>query len=276
MNDLEAIRARRSVRTFEPRPLEGPQREAVLRALEACVRGPFGSAVRFALVEPGGDLAAAPAPWTYGVIRGAHAFVAGAVAPGPVSIFDFGYCGERFVLEATKLGLGTCWLGGTFRASVFAERLGLRGGEVVPCVTPVGVPADRRTLVERAFRAFSGADRRKPWSALFFDAALRPLSAQDAGGFAEALEAVRLGPSASNGQPWRVIRSADGRAFHFGLVRSALVDRAVSPVSLQEVDLGIALCHFEAACRQLGLPGAWRREPAPELPRGSAFVATWA
>lgn len=280
MDDLEAIRARRSVRTYAADlPLTAGEREAVERSLSSLSKGPFGTSVRFALVsltdaERGGSQAL----WTYGVIRGATTFVAGAVdASLPSATFDFGYCLERVILEATKLGLGTCWLGGTFRASVFGARLGLSDGLQIPCVTPLGHGAERRTLVDRAFRAFAGSDRRKGWGELFFeDGGTRSLTPEVAGRFAEPLECLRLAPSASNRQPWRVYKAKGGAAWHFGLARNALYDRSVSPVSLQEIDLGIAMSHFELACRAQGIGGSLRREPAVELPAGVEFVASWA
>jgi len=279
MNVLEAIRARRSVRTYLPQPLAAEDRVELEHTFADCAQGPFGNRVRFALVELGEQQrSASQALWTYGVIRGARTFIAGAIDPkAPGATFDFGHCLERVILEATRLGLGTCWLGGTFRAGAFAERLGLAGGEVIPCVTPVGHGAQKRTLVEKAFRTFAGSDRRKPWSELFFEAdGRRSLTPEAAGRFAEALECLRLAPSASNRQPWRVFRDEGSEAWRFGLARNAVYDRSVSPVSLQEIDLGIALSHFELACRVAGIEGTLRREAgAVSLPGGLEYVASW-
>ena len=103
-----------------------------------------------------------------------------------------------------------------------------------------------------------------------------PLSPEAAGRYREALECVRLAPSASNGQPWRVVADAAKASFHFGLVRKKLIDRSISTVSLQEVDLGIALSHFDLACRELGLLGSFTRaQEAKGLPAGVEYIATW-
>ncbi|HEY3449046.1 MAG TPA: nitroreductase family protein [Myxococcales bacterium] len=278
MNDLEAIRARRSVRTYLPDPLTAEERAGLERALASCAKGPFGTEVRFALVALGeAERGESQALWTYGVIRHATTFVAGAIDPRqPGATLDFGHCLERVILEATKLGLGTCWLGGTFRAGVFASRMCLPAAYEIPCVTPVGRGAEKRTLVEKAFRTFAGSDRRKPWSELFFEGVgRRSLTPESAGRFAEPLECLRLAPSASNKQPWRVFKAASGEAWHFGLARNTFYDRSVSAVSLQEIDLGIGMSHFELACRTLGIAGSLKREPRVELPGGIEHVATW-
>ena len=56
---------------------------------------------------------------------------------------------------------------------------------------------------------------------------------------------VRLAPSAVNKQPWRVV--ADSKGFHFYLQRSKGFNREGRP-DMQQVDMGIALCHFMSTC----------------------------
>jgi len=46
-------------------------------------------------------------------------------------------------------------------------------------------------------------------------------------------------------------------------------------VRLQEVDMGIALCHFELAAREIGLPGNWT-EARPAFDAGTwEYVLSW-
>jgi len=276
MTDIEAIRARRSVRSFDGKGLEDGARSALQRILESSRVGPFGSDVGLALVDLSEDEGAfLRAKVTYGVIHGARSYVVGSVA-GPRATVDFGHCLERVILEATKLGLGTCWIGGTFHRSAFAERARVEEGRLIPCVTPVGVAAQTKSLTERAMRVLAGSSGRLPWRELFFaDAGAAPLSPEAAGAFAEPLECVRLAPSAANKQPWRVFSDPKASTFHFALSRQHVYDRSISTVSLQEVDLGIALCHFELACRERKLEGSWRRDAQPKLPEGLEYIASW-
>ncbi len=242
--------------------------------------GPLGNPCRFTLLAATqDDRAALKGLGTYGFIKGATAFVAGAVRPAPGDMEDYGYCLERAVLEATDLGLGTCWLGGTFTKSSFARRIGLQPGEVMAAVVAAGYPAEdsRKHWLRRSV----GSERRLPPSKLFFDgSSTAPLDSALSADLADVLETVRWAPSASNKQPWRLIRS--GRTWHFYLERTAgygkgLLSSLVMRADLQRVDMGIAMCHFELAAREAGLVGRWVIEQ-PALGTASAgweYTASW-
>ena len=47
-------------------------------------------------------------------------------------------------------------------------------------------------------------------------------------------------------------------------------------VRLQEVDMGIALCHFEAAARESGIPGNWTEAKPAFEPGKMEYVLSWA
>jgi hypothetical protein len=187
---------------------------------------------------------------------------------------DYGYAMEKNILKAQSLGLGTCWLGGTFRRSAFSRTMDLSESEFLPAISPVGYPGEKRSLTDRFFRFSAGSNERKPWESLFFSGtAETPLSEESAGRYGIPLECVRIGPSASNKQPWRIIR--DGEAFHFCLSRTPRYDRLIKGILLQGIDMGIAMCHFEMASRELGLGGTWKiRSPGTALGDWE-YIASW-
>ncbi len=277
----EVIEQRFSCRTYRDLPIADEARQALEAFLRSLESGPFGAATRFKLVAATEqDRNALRGLGTYGFIRGATGFILGAVGGGDRNLEDFGYCLEEAVLYATALGLGTCWLGGTFRKSGFAARMDLREEEVMPCVVAVGYVADRPSVVDRLVRRSARGDNRLPWEKLFFDGRFgRPLSPEAAGDYARPLEMVRLGPSASNKQPWRVVRG--DRAWHFYLQRTPGylqgLDGRFVVADLQRVDLGIALCHFELTAREAGLARCWALAgPDLELPDDlTAYTASW-
>ena len=84
------------------------------------------------------------------------------------------------------------------------------------------------------------------------------------------LEVVRWAPSASNKQPWRVVRGR--KRWHFYLARTkgygkGLLTSLVKLADLQRVDMGIAMCHFELAAREAGIEGRWVTDrPLPRTP----------
>lgn len=276
----ELIRRRYSCRTYLATPIGRDQRQPLEEYIRLIAEGPLGSPLRFVLVAADEkDRTALRGLGTYGFIRGATGFVLGAVGAAEHDMEDFGYAGEQIVLLATGLGLGSCWLGGTFRRSRFAERLGLRPDEQMPCVVSLGIPAHRRSLVDRLTHFGAGSARRLQWERLFFDGDWdRPLDEEAAGAYATPLEMVRLAPSASNRQPWRVLRK--GQAWHFFLHRTPGYDKVSEPVSggsdLQRVDMGIAMCHFELTARELGLEGCWSVEPEADGEAEQAeYVVSW-
>ena len=103
------------------------------------------------------------------------------------------------------MGLGTCWMAGTFNRSQFESAMDIADDELFPIISPIGYPAEKTGFINGVFRKASGSDRRKDWSELFFDGAFEtPLTKAQAGDYAFPLEMLRLAPSAANLQPWQV------------------------------------------------------------------------
>jgi hypothetical protein len=272
----EIIQKRYSCRSYANAEIDGQKLQEFTESVHAHHCGPFGNVPRFVLISmeslPRGE-------WkklgTYGVIKNARLFLAGMVSPAPMATCDYGYCKEKLILKAAELGLGTCWLGGTFAISAFGRAAGMRRNELLPTISPVGLPARHKSLTERVMRSFAGSDSRLDWAELFFDQdPAKPLTPEMAGLYREALENVRLAPSASNKQPWRVVRNEGQNAYLFYLSR-AFGYKHLRDVSLQEIDMGIAFCHFELTVRESGMNGCWRQnDDAPKM-KPWEYVATW-
>lgn len=280
---VETIRQRASWRNYLPEPLEETARRALTDRIAALPRPPFPARCRFELVDaPSADQDRVRQLGTYGIISGATTFVAGAVQAGEKDLEVFGFLLEHIILDATALGLGTCWLGGTFNRSGFGAALNVRPDERMPAVTPVGKVASRRGIRDRFLRRTADSANRRPWEDLFFtEDGSTPLSRQLAGDFAVPLEMVRLGPSASNKQPWRVLKAEGRPLFHFFLQRNrmygVLARSVLGTDDLQRLDLGIAMCHFQLTATALGRSGRWTAEPPVDRvwPKGAEYIATW-
>jgi nitroreductase len=278
----EIIRARHSCRTYTGKPIDGDVRSLLEKEMGANVPALFGTVMRFRLIAAqGGDEEALKRLGTYGMIKDAPAYITGAVHEGGLYLEDYGYRMERIILTATDAGLGTCWLGGTFARSDFSRRMQLEEGETIPAVASVGYAADKKRMFDSLVRIGAGADKRKPWSVLFFDGDFNfPLAQESAREYIGALEMVRLAPSASNHQPWRVVREKANRRYHFYLQRTKNYRERwafVGKADLQRIDMGIAMCHFEAAAGSGGIRGSWTvRDPGIPLPGGlCTYTATW-
>jgi hypothetical protein len=218
---------------------------------------------------------------TYGFIKNPTAFLVGATENGPHALEDFGYLMERAVLCATDLGLGTCWLGGSFTKSSFAKKIDLSKEEILPAVVSAGYAVEGSKDTDR-IRRMAGASSRIPTEKLFFEGSFEtPIPKDVAGSYEEALELTRWAPSASNRQPWRVVHNDSG--WHFFLERTkgygkgSLAYTLLRIADLQRLDIGIAMCHFEAAVREKGFGGSWLvEEPTvTKADKKVEYIATW-
>lgn len=276
-NAMQIIKQRVSVRTYDP---ARPVGEAERSRLEACMRenrsGAFRNTVRFKLLDLG-DVSREELRQlgTYGVIRGASLYLLGAVPDTEGALEDLGYCMERVILEAEALGLGSCWIAGTFRRSSFARQMGLAKGELLPAISPIGYAAGKKSMLEQLMKRGARARRRKPWHELFFGPDGRtPLNEAATGSYRDALEAVRLGPSAVNRQPWRIIKDREGR-FHLYLQENRFYNRSLGKIRVQNIDMGIAMCNFSLAAREQGLAGRWVRVAQAQGFPGLNYIACW-
>jgi nitroreductase len=279
---IEIISQRYSCRSYRPEPIAAETQQRLQNFMAALRSGPLGTPLRFDLLAASeSDRRALRGLGTYGFIRGAAGFITGAAGPGEKNLEDFGYQMEAAILAATALGLGTCWLGGSFTQSSFARKIGATGGEIVPAVTATGYAVER-SRYSRLVRSQVGADRRLPRDCLFFLGQFSvPLPAGASGPYVWPLEMVRLAPSASNKQPWRIIK--DGRAWHFYLQRTpkygpgSMIFNVMKLADLQRVDMGIAMCHFELTVRELGLDGKWvQMNPGLKIPdEHTEYVVSW-
>jgi nitroreductase len=256
------IRKRYSCRTYSELSIDEGKKQQLADYISSLGTGPFGNQPRFKLVTATEeDRKALKKLGTYGFIKDATGFIIGAIKDPENELEDFGYLMEEIILYATDLGLGSCWLGGTFTKSSFSEKISASDKELVPAVTSVGNVADNPRLIEMVTRRNVNPDRRLPWEKLFFDKEFgKPLSIEGLGKFAESLEMVRLGPSASNRQPWRIIKKGD--TYHFYLQRTpgyreSFLVKLVTVADLQRIDLGIAMSHFEVTTREMGIKGHW-------------------
>jgi nitroreductase len=212
---------------------------------------------------------------TYGMIKGSQNFVAGAIERSKYDLEKYGYLFETIILAITDLELGSCWLGGTFSRSQVSEILQPKDNEIIPAITPVGYPATRRWK-EKVIRSFAKAKLRKPWNELFFQGDFNTVISQETiGEYKDILEMVRIGPSAGNRQPWRILKDNDHNVFHFFVKYSE--DKKVSAYNqFVRLDIGIATCHFDLSVKEKGLPGVWEfKKPNLEIPNGLKYTISW-
>ena len=159
----------------------------------------------------------------------------------PVTGEKLGYWGEELVLQLTAMGLGTCWVAGTYNRDTLQIRLG--AGDRLWDIIPVGYPPKSMPLKQRTIRAGIRARSKKPEQMVQSDVPYAQLPEW----FRAAVAAVGKGPSAINRQPV---------VFHW---RDGAVTATLSSTrsGLEYNDLGIAKRHFEIAASAGGIDGRW-------------------
>lgn len=247
----ELVRKRVSTRAYDGRALGLELQAALDKACARMTRGLLGERAVFRLVDKPMVQGQKLKVTDYGFITGPRSFLTGTVTRSLRAFESYAYLLEHLVLKATDMGLQTCWLG-YFHQDYFPENRPAPN-EVFPAVVIVGHGAD--TWKGRLVRTVVRAAHRRDWASLFFQPDFRaPLSPETCGPYAQALELVRLAPSTGNTQPWRVVQGAREGTFHFYMKP---VKKSYQSRHLHEVDIGIALCHFELGARELGRTGRW-------------------
>ncbi len=263
---LKIIQGRKSVRTFDGNPIRAEDRERLEKYIPT-ITNPFGIPVRFVLLDAGQYGLSSP------VLSGETLFVAGMVDKIPYADVAYGYAFEKLVLYAWSLGIGTTWIGGTMKRELFEKAARLAEGEMMPCVSPLGYPAKKRSIRETMMRRGVGADTRMPAEKLFFDGAWdRGLPPEKQAGMADLIEMVRWSPSAVNKQPWRIIVSESGCHFYEKKDRGFVSGKTGD---LQKIDVGIALCHFVMGLEERGeKPAVAVADPGLAIPEDAEYIAT--
>jgi hypothetical protein len=137
-----------------------------------------------------------------------------------------GYYGEELVLHITNLGLGTCWVGGTFDKDV----LTIDKSEKSPCVVVVGKVA-ALSLKEKMIHSVTHRKVKSMEERIISDSPL-PQWVQN------GMKAVLLAPSAKNTQ----------KAM-FKYENNTLSVQIANDYSMDMIDLGIAKKHFEIGAK---------------------------
>lgn len=277
---VETMRERKSIRAYETKRLSGTDFNKIIEylSIEENLIGPFGNKGRIELVQVTNNVSEKGIKLgTYGFIKNPQIYLIGICENTKYALLEFAFVFHHLVLYLTELGLGTCWMGGTFSRNSFEREIELAVGEFIPCITPSGYPLEKQRVFDKALRYVVKADNKKAWDQLFYDSSFSTaLKKEHAGVFAVPIEMVRLGPSASNKQPWRIVLSEDRHACHFYIEHTPNYSSRLG-YDMQILDIGIAMAQFELACRELNIQGSWQiQEPFLPLPtEETEYLVSW-
>ena len=148
-----------------------------------------------------------------------------------------GYMGEALVLEATAMGLGTCWLGAGFIPDIVNKNVKLQNDEQVHCVIAIG-KADlppfnpkRRSIEQICNKSENEIRNLGIWQLT-------------------AVENARLAPSAINQQPWKI--EVDTNSI-------SIRERKVLIAKYAAIDRGICMLHAAVGAAANHRTGVWKK-----------------
>lgn len=174
---------------------------------------------------------------SYGLFKDVRNYIALVGSSNDENIHEkLGYYGEKLVLTCEMLGLGSCWVGGTFDKEKCKCNVG--EDEVFVCAIVFGNTKTKATTKEKIVRsAFHKVKKTKPITELFYSEEEPP------NWFIEGMRMVQKAPSALNKMPTRFYYSG-------GNVSAKIKN----PTTMQLYDLGIAKFHFEVGADG----GSWK------------------
>ncbi len=210
MDILEAIEQRHSVRQYSDREIEGDVAAKLEAEIAECNRL-GGLHMQLKLNEP----KAMDCLLARGSFKNAVNYVA-LVAPKDGFDEAVGWYGERIALYAKTLGLGSCWVAGSYKK--IPEALDIADGEKIYMIITIGYGLnDGKQHKSKAAEAVSNISPDSPeW-------------------FRRGVEAALLAPTAINQQKFKFELTPDGVKAKAGL----------GPFS--KTDLGIVKYHFAVA-----------------------------
>ena len=265
---IEAIRGRKSVRTYDGRPLSAKDM-ATVRILMEQVGNPFGEEVHLHMLED----AATAGVGKCGTARDVHT-VLGVSAPlTALSSLAMGYQLECLVLAATACGLSTVWMATGFKRAKFEKAMGTHG-EALAAIVPIGYAAAHPGSADVIMRKLLRADEREMWRDIFTEDGFQvQLAEERAGDYAQPLEMLRWAPSARNGQPWRVVKK-ENVFYFYETHKSSLSEQEKR---LKQIELGAAIAHFHLTAQSLGLKGHFDHQPLREvhIPENTFYHISW-
>lgn len=159
---------------------------------------------------------------SYGLFHGVNSAI---VLKGKTSedLFEqVGYYGEKLVLEATKLGFGTCWVGGSFDHNFFNYY-----DEEVVCIVAIGYVTKKLSMREKLIHnVLHNSDHHNKENLK----STREITDMEQ----KAFEAIQLAPSAKN-----------RKVIKLNFIDEEVVISTINDYHFDMVDLGIAKYHFE-------------------------------
>jgi hypothetical protein len=271
MNIIETIKKRISTRTFNQVPLKPTDKRNLESFIIENSKGLENEVINFRIIEKSDS--DKQMRLDYGMIKGHNTYILGTLLSTEASRVNYGYLMEKIVLKATEMNLSTCWVG-YFDYNYFNE-VHIEDGFEIPSIVIIGYSEDKQPFLDKFVRFTVSATKRYSWDKMFFNYRLKtPIIPDNVKKYSDSLEMVRLAPSSGNTQPWRVFIDDSMNEFHFF---KKIVSKRYELRGLHDIDMGIAMSHFELISLQIGLSGSWLKHDKENVNSidDLQYIMTW-
>jgi nitroreductase len=271
MNIVETIKKRKSCRTFSHFAITPADKKNLESFIIENNKGLENEVVNFRIIERNND--DKQMRLDYGMIKGHNTYILGKTKSTAASKVNYGYLMEKIVLKATEMNLSTCWIG-VFDSTYF-DKIPIEDGFIIPGILIIGYSDIKQTYQDKLLRISVSATKRKNWDKLFFNYQLKtPLIPEFVKKYSDSLEMVRLAPSSGNTQPWRVFFDNTANEFHF---YKEPINKRYELIGLHDIDMGIAMSHFDLTSLQNGLSGRWFKHAKEDVDSFDElqYIMTW-
>lgn len=260
MNIFDLMRSRRSCRSYQTKKISKDDYKELMESVQKHLAEPNFSneEIRFEYIST---------PIRVWPVVNATEFLV-AIAPkeyNRLAVMDVGRTLQKIVIDASRIGLASCWIGpGADHKSItseLGERFNLEKDNII-CICAIGYKSQYKPLFISIFS--KQMQKRLPIESLFYDSYELnhsiDINHTPYKSFERSYEACQWAPSSYNGQTTRgiVISNNDG---------IKRIDFVASTTSryYAAVASGIWCANWEMGCKALNIEGQFRKLSAAEI-----------
>lgn len=271
MNIIEIIKKRKSCRTFNHVLLSPAEKRELENYISENSKLIGNEIINLKIIEKNAQNK--KMKLDYGMIQGHHTYIVGKSKSTSDSRVNYGYLMEKVVLKATEMNISTCWIG--YFDNTYFKEVSIEDGFEIPGIVIIGYSEDSQTYLDKFLRFNVNASKRHSWEKMFFNYKLKtPITPALINKYTDSIEMVRLCPSSGNTQPWRIFFDDNTNEFHFF---KKPINRRYEEKGLHDIDMGIALSHFELTSFNNGLSGSWIKHTKETVSsmEDLQYIMTW-
>jgi nitroreductase len=186
---------------------------------------------------------------SYGMISGVKSFIA-LVGNNKIENFKqkLGYYGEMIVLEATSIGLGTCWVGGTYDNKKCKSHIKFNEQDELVCIIVIGHTPKELSIKEKVVKKLNEKNKR-----------LEDIVISNKNNICSWIE---IGIKCALKSPSALNKKEISYEIYENKIKAFISSKNHG---YEEIDLGISMLHFELGADSEGYKGNWHYKNGKHL-----------